>query len=279
MTRRISPAAIRRAISANAHGIAANLPGQSEALRGQLIQVASCGSHSAGSRARSPLRRTRRVTAACSTPHPRMRALHLGLWGASEHYGRIVEEALRQAAVGVDAPVAQERPVAPHLLDARPVDLDDEDLLALRPRLGEHHPLRVAAERGAPELEPGGRRVRPLEADAVDGRDVDAVGDRVAALHGAPGVALRRALGLLLGGVPADGRRVEDQLGAGEGRQARRLREPLVPADQHADAPGAGVEAPEPEIARREVVLLVVAGVVGDVHLAVDARPASRRRR
>ena len=35
------------------------------------------------------------------------------------------------------------------------------------------------------------------------------------------------------------------------------------------------VERPEPQVARGEVELLVVAGVVGDVHLAVDARQAA----
>ena len=43
-----------------------------------------------------------------------------------------VEEATRDAAVSVDAPVPQERPVAPHVLDARAVDLRHEDLLAGR---------------------------------------------------------------------------------------------------------------------------------------------------
>ena len=34
-----------------------------------------------------------------------------------------------EALVGVDAPVPEERPVAPHLLLAREVDLADQDLL------------------------------------------------------------------------------------------------------------------------------------------------------
>ena len=56
-----------------------------------------------------------------------------------------------------------------------------------------------------------------LEAGAVHGCDVHPVGDGVGALDGAPGVALRRAEALLLGGVPADRGRVEE-----DGRPAQR---------------------------------------------------------
>ena len=44
--------------------------------------------------------------------------------------------------------------------------------------------------------------------------------------------ALRRALALLLRGMPADGGGIEDHLGAVEGGDARRLRVPLIPADR-----------------------------------------------
>jgi len=46
-------------------------------------------------------------------------------------------------------------------------------------------------------------------------------------LDGAPGIVLRRALPRLLGGMPADGRGIEQHLGAIERRQARRLGIPL----------------------------------------------------
>ena len=53
-----------------------------------------------------------------------------------------------------------------------------------------------------------------LVPDAVGGRDEDAVGDRVRALHRPPGVDLRRAALRLLGRMPADRRRIEQDLGA-----------------------------------------------------------------
>ena len=92
---------------------------------------------------------------------------------------RSVEEALLDAAVGVDAAVAQERPVAPHLLDAAEVALADQDLLLVDRGLGHDHAERVAHERRAPELEPGLAGPPGLVADPVDRRHVDAVGDGV----------------------------------------------------------------------------------------------------
>src|SRR2546426_9231625 len=50
--RTISPGASLRAISPQTHGMGGNLPGQSVTLCGQPIQVAACGSHSAGMRTR-----------------------------------------------------------------------------------------------------------------------------------------------------------------------------------------------------------------------------------
>ena len=87
--------------------------------------------------------------------------------------------------------------------------------------------------------------------------------------------------------MPADRRRVEQHLRAHQARDARRLRIPLVPADQHADRRVARL--PHAEAARlaclfavvvemavagREVVLLVEQRIVRDVHLAVDAEEA-----
>ena len=75
-----------------------------------------------------------------------------------------------------------------------------------------------------------------FEADAVHHADVDAVGDGVGALDGAPGVVLRRAELGLLGGMPADGGGIEQNARALQRRQARAFGIPLVPADERADA-------------------------------------------
>ena len=127
---------------------------------------------------------------------------------------------------------------------------------------------KLPPQNSMPSPSPG----RLLVPDAVDRRDVDAVGDRVRALHRLPRRRLRRAVLRLLGGVPADRRRVEEHVRARQRRQPRRLRVPLVPADQRADAAERAVERAEAEVAGREVELLVVERVVRDVHLAVDAQ-------
>ncbi len=105
--------------------------------------------------------------------------------------------------------------------------------------------------------------------DPVDGRDVDPVGDRVGPLDRLPGRGLRLTELGLLGGMPADRRGVEEDLGAAQGRQAGRLGVPLVPADEGPHAGVCGLERQESQVAGREVILLVIERVVGDVHLAV----------
>ena len=75
----------------------------------------------------------------------------------------------------------------------------------------------------------------------------------------------------LLGGVPADRRGVEEDLGALQGRQPGGLGIPLVPANERADPGVRGLERLEAQVAGREVILLVIERVVGNVHLAVAA--------
>src|SRR5687768_10635836 len=131
-----------------------NLPGQSVALCGQPIQVAAWGSHSAGMR----------------------RSL-------------IGQKPVLNAAVRVRAPVAQERPVAPDLIDATHVDLG-EDVLFLLAGFGHDDAERVAHERVTPEFDSGALPAEPLEPHAIHGGDPAAVGDRVTALDRFPRVEL-----------------------------------------------------------------------------------------
>src|SRR6185369_6259934 len=120
----------------------------------------------------------------------------------------VVKETAFDAAVGVNAPVAQERPVAPHIFDALAVHFADENLFLVNGALGDDDAERVGEKRRAPELD-ARTAGRALVADAVDRRDIDAVGDGVRALDGAPRVALLRAELIFLVRVPADGGRVE----------------------------------------------------------------------
>ena len=112
--------------------------------------------------------------------------------------------------------------------------VDDQDLLAVAAGPGEDPAEGVGDERAAPELDAAVGR--PLVADPVDGRDVDAVADGVGPLHGLPGVGLGLAVLGLLGGVPADRGGVEQDLGPLQRGQAGGLGIPLVPADERADA-------------------------------------------
>ena len=87
--------------------------------------------------------------------------------------------------------------------------------------------------------------------DAVDGGDINAVGDGVGALDGLPRIILRRAELLFLRRVPADGRGIEQHLRALQRREPRALGIPLVPANERADAASGrvdGLEARSPGV-------------------------------
>ena len=97
----------------------------------------------------------------------------------------------------------------------------------------------------------------------------------MAALDRAPGVELLGAVRRLFFRMPADGGRIEQHGGALERREPGALGVPLIPAHQGSNPSHPRVERAEAKIPRREVELLVVRGIVGDVHFAVDPREAS----
>src|SRR5688572_8450239 len=133
---------------------------------------------------------------------------------------RLVAETFGERPVGVDAPIAQERPVRAAEFDLCQVAIDDHHgFLVDR---GALHDLSVRRgdERLAPEhdavlvdgLSPG--VLDDLVADAVRHADVAAVGNGVAALDRLPRVVLRIAVLLALRGMPADRGGVEQDFGA-----------------------------------------------------------------
>ena len=147
-------------------------------------------------------------------------------------------------------------------------------------RLRHHDAEGVGEERRAPELDAVRActaALRPLVPDAVHRGDEETVRDRVRTLDRAPGVELLGAVLLPLVRVPADCRGIEKNVGALQRRQSRALRVPLVPADERPDPPHLRVERAKPEVTRREVELLVVGRVVGDVHFSVQADEAAVR--
>ena len=93
----------------------------------------------------------------------------------------------------------------------------------------------------------------------------------MAALHRLPGVALALLLvGSILHGI-ANGCGVDKHVGTLESHQARCLGIPLVPAHHDSQTAHRCADGVEAQVAGGEVELLVVAGVVGDVHLAILA--------
>lgn len=160
----------------------------------------------------------------------------------------LVEEPFGDVAVGVDAAVAEEGPVAADFVLQLGIALVDEDLFLVARCFGEDPAKRVGEERVAPEFE--ACISGPFfEADAVDRGDVDAVGDGMAALDGLPCVELGGAVLFFFSWMPADGGGVEKNAGALEGGEAGGFRVPLVPTDEDADAGELRIEIFEAEVA------------------------------
>ena len=137
-------------------------------------------------------------------------------------------------------------------------------------------PLVPATKLCPPKLQPVAAHARDrLVAHAVDRRDVAPVRHGVAALDRLPRAVLVDAVFTFLRRMPTDRRRVEQDLRALHGGEARRLRVPLVPTDQHADAAKLRVPRAEARVARREVEFFVEKRVVRDVHLAIHAEHAA----
>ena len=71
--------------------------------------------------------------------------------------------------------------------------------------------------------------------------------------------------------MPAYGGGIKKHVRALKGRQPRPLWIPLIPADECTQPANFGIERAKTEIAGREIKLLVVKRVIGNVHLAVES--------
>src|SRR5260221_1171301 len=127
---------------------------------------------------------------------------------------------------------------------------------------------------------------------AIRRRDEHTVRDGVRTLNRAPRIHLRGAEFVLFRGMPADGRGIEENVGPEKARDARRLRVPLIPADQHTDLCEARVPDAEAAgllgdltdgvdavvvggVSRDEVVFLVEERIVRNVHLPIHPEQRS----
>ena len=114
-------------------------------------------------------------------------------------------------------------------LHACEINLYSDDFLVVDAPFRQNLPCRVTKETLSPKFDARAAG-RGFVADAVDGGDVATVGNRVAALDRFPRTVLPVAVLFLFTGMPADGRRVKEELRAAKRRQPRGLGEPLVPA-------------------------------------------------
>src|SRR5581483_586396 len=178
------------------------------------------------------------------------------------------DPARSKRAVGVDAAIPQKRPVAAYFFQAGEVALRVKNLLPVMRGLGQHHTERVANKRTAEKLQAASSR--PLMPDPVDCGDIKTVCDRVRALDGLPGVMLGLAVLPFLRRMPADSRGIKEHLRPAQRYQPRRLRIPLIPADQRADASELCVKRGGAVVAGGDVVLFVLPRVVGNVRFTVD---------
>src|SRR5579862_5337965 len=125
-------------------------------------------------------------------------------WQANLRMLASLVPSLQNRGVGIDAAVAEERPIAARFFDLRRVTFNDQDFFLLGGTFGEDTAKWIGDEGMSPEFQAAFGRA--LEADAIHGRDKHAVGDGVGALNRTPRVELRGAEFLLLGRMPADGR-------------------------------------------------------------------------
>ena len=117
----------------------------------------------------------------------------------------------------------------------------------------------------------------PFVADPVDGCHVHPVGDGMGSLHRFPGARLGGAKLRFLCRVPTDRRGIEEDARALESCQPGGFGVPLVPANQGADSGIRRVKCLKSKVAGSEIILLVIEGVVRDVHLAIASAERSVR--
>src|SRR5271170_1589152 len=97
--------------------------------------------------------------------------------------------AVEDGLIGVDAAVAEEGPVAAGFFALGWVAFDYQDFFLVVRGFGENSAERVCNERISPEGQAGAAFFGfAFIADAIHHRDVNAIGDSVGTLDGAPGV-------------------------------------------------------------------------------------------
>ncbi len=86
-----------------------------------------------------------------------------------------------------------------------------------------------------------------------------------------PSIQLPLLFILIIGRIPTDRGRVEQNFRTGKRHQPGRFRIPLIPAKQYPQAPDRSPDRLETKITGGEIKLLIEARIIGNMHLAVDA--------
>src|SRR6476646_12087574 len=139
--------------------------------------------------------------------------------------GPSIQKPACDAAVAVNAAVAQKGPVTADIFQVFQIALANQDLLFVMRRLNNDPSKGIAKEGAAPELQAFTCRaiapdVTHLMSHAVDRTNKNAIGDGVRPLDRTPCIMLRCAEFSLLIGVPADRRRIKEDIGALQSSQA-----------------------------------------------------------
>src|SRR5437773_538236 len=179
-----------------------------------------------------------------------------------------IEQPLLNSAVGVNTTVAQKWPVRPILVHTSPVDFANHNFFPIARTFRDDLAVGSADKTLSPKFNPVAASWC-FVTDTIRRRYVAAVRDRVTALNCFPGRMLRRARFFFLARMPADRRRIKNNLGATQCRQPCCFGIPLVPANADTDLATLCFPRLKTEVARREIKLLVIQRIVRDVHLAI----------
>src|SRR5437660_1741422 len=149
----------------------------------------------------------------------------------------------------------------------RHIELHNQNLFLIGAGFCQDFSRRSSDKTLTPEFDAIARQL--LTTNPVRHDDVASVGYCVSALNGFPrGMLLVPVCGLFRW-MPADRGRIKQNLRALHCGKARRLRIPLVPANQRANFAIACLPGAKADISRSEIKFFVVKGVVRNVHLPV----------
>src|SRR5262249_22485674 len=148
------------------------------------------------------------------------------------------------------------------------INLGNQDFFFSVRCASDDFPEGIGNERAPPESKIA------LAANAIYGNYKDAIQRRMGAHSVCPAARRERLIALQLF-EPADRSRITEDLRTLNSIHTRGFRIPLVVTNQRSDHSLACIHLYVAEIAGREVILLVIIRIVGDVHLAVLSRKLS----